>query len=279
MFDEPKSETKLVGFLKDKILQPISKRIPENNRVERIWKIATVDFKKRYYNDNLGLIWALVNPLSQILVYYLVFTRIFQRNKPNFALYLFSGILIWIAFAEATTTGAKLIKSKMYLIENIQFKWTDLYVSHMISISFGLVFNLLAYFIIALSTGVYFNYNIIYLPLVLIQWFLISQSVAMILGVIAPIFDDFIHIWSILLLIGFWTSGIFFEGEFYFDSYAWYVYANPFIGIILNLRACLLYGNEFYPLILGLNFTHCIILFLFSRFIFNKLIYKGIERL
>lgn len=264
---------------KTSFIGSLLERLPENNRLERIWKIAVVDFKKRYYNDNLGLIWALINPLSQIAVYYLVFTRVFPRNKPNFALFLFSGILIWMAFAEATIIGSKLIKTKKYLLEGIQFKWTDLYLSHMISSSFGLIFNLCAYQVIALMTGVFPNINIVLLPMVLLQWFLISYAMSMILGVIAPIFDDFVHIWSIVILIGFWTSGIFFSGEFYLDKFSWYLYVNPFVGMILNIRSCLLVGNSFYPDLLLLNFVQCIVLFLFARYTFKKLIHKGIERL
>ena len=52
--------------------------LPENNRLERIWKLAQVEFKKRYYNDRLGLVWALLNPLFQMGIYYLVFKYIYK---------------------------------------------------------------------------------------------------------------------------------------------------------------------------------------------------------
>lgn len=264
---------------KSSFIGGLLERLPENNRLERIWKIAVVDFKKRYYNDNLGLIWALINPLSQIAVYYLVFTRIFIREKPNFALFLFAALLLWIGFQESTAMGSKLIKNKKYLLEGIQFKWTDLYMSHMISSSFGLIFNLGAYHVIALLIGVPPTLNIFLLPLILIQWFLLSYAMSMILGVAAPIFDDIVHIWSILTFIGFWTSGIFFGGEFYLEKYTWFVYVNPFVGLILNGRACLLVDNPFYWDLFLINSLQCISLFILARFTFKKLIHKGIERL
>ena len=58
----------------NKILRPLIKRLPENNRIELIWKLAQVDFKKRYYNDSLGLFWALLNPIFRILIYCLLYT-------------------------------------------------------------------------------------------------------------------------------------------------------------------------------------------------------------
>lgn len=263
----------------NKLFGKLAERLPENNRLERIWKIAVVDFKKRYYNDNLGLIWALINPLSQIAVYYLVFTRIFPRDKPNFALYLFAALLFWIGFQESTSIGSKLIKTKKYLLEGIQFKWTDLYMSHMISSSFGLIFNLCAYQVISLLIGVPPTLNIFLLPLILIQWFLLSYSLSMILGVVAPIFDDVVHIWSILTFVGFWTSGIFFGGEYYFEKFSWFFYVNPFVGLILNARACLLVDNPFYIQLFIINSVQCVLIFILARYTFKKLIFKGIERL
>ncbi len=249
-----------------------------NSRLERIWKIAQVDFKKRYYNDRLGLLWALINPLTQISIYYFVFTRIFQRNQENFVLYLFCGILTWLAFTEATKMGSRVLIRKKYLTENIQFNWLDLYSSHMISILMGLIFNFGAYFVILLLTGASIGPYFYVLPIVLITLFLISSAMAIILGLIRPIFDDIVHIWEILLMIGFWVSGIFFSGQFYFDNYPWFVHVNPFVGILLNMRACLLENNLMYWGLLIENLIFSGILYIIAVILFKKYAKKVIEK-
>lgn len=244
--------------------------IPENNRLERIWKLAQVDFKKRYYNDKLGIIWALINPLSQIAIYYFVFTIVLGRNEDNFVLFLFSGILIWSSFAEGTIAGSNLLANKKYLIENIQFNWIDLYLSHLLAIFLGLAFNMVAYFLIMLILGVTIGAYFYLLPLVLFCWFLITISVSLLLSLTIPIFEDIKHVWSILTLIGFWTSGIFFSGKFYLDKYEWFSVLNPFVGIILNFRAALLEGNEFYHGLLIMNIIFGVALFGISILLFKK---------
>lgn len=258
----------------------INNLLPERNRLERIWKIAQVDFRKRYYNNKLGIIWALFNPLSQIAIYYFIFTRVWPKDDvENYALYIFCGIITWLAFAESTTIGSRLLLSKKYLIENIEFNWIDLYYAHLTSSLLGLSFNISAYFIIALLSGVLFNYNLLYLPIILASWSLTTLSVAMLLSLIRPVIDDIIHLWNILLLMGFWASGIFFSGEFYFTKYTWFVYANPFVGIILNIRACLLYGNKLYLGLIGYNISYAIILFLIATKLFRKYSRKVCEKL
>lgn len=257
----------------------LKKRFLENNRIERIWKIAQVDFKRRYYNDILGLLWALVNPLSRIAIYYFVFTRIFQRNRENYALYIFCGLILWIAFSEATRTGSTLIKRKKYLIENIQFDWLDLFYSHMISVFLGLVFNLIAYVGITVVSGVSLGLNFHMFPIILLVWYFISMSTSILLALIRPVFDDIVHVWNILLMMGFWTSGVFFDGTFFYDNYSWFLYANPFVGIILNTRACLLENHHFHVELLWINIGYAVILYGIAAFLFRRNVHKIIEKI
>lgn len=261
------------------LLSPLLEKLPENNRVERIWKIAQVDFKKRFYNDRLGLVWALANPLSQIGIYYFVFTRIFNRGEKNYALYIFCGIIIWLAFTEASNKGSALLKQKKYLLENIQFNWLDLYFSNMISVTMGLVFNLLAYGVISMFYSNPFGEYFFYFPIVLATWFMVGLGTGIILGLIRPVFDDIVHIWNIFLRLGFWASGVFFPGTFYLENHIWVPYLNPFIGIILNTRACLLVDNEFYPFWLVYNFAFAACFLGVAILLFNKFAKRVTEKL
>ena len=250
-----------------------------NNRLERIWKIAQVDFKKRYYNDKFGLLWALINPLTQIALYYFVFTKILQRGQDNFALFLFSGIIMWLAFSNATTSAQRVLLDKIYLINNIQFKWLDLFSSHMISVTFGLIFNIVAYLFTLLLLGSSLGEHFYLFPIVLISWFLVTSGVCIILSLVKPIFEDISHIWAIVLMVGLWISGVFFDGTFYLENYVWFSHVNPFVGIILNTRACLLEGHSINMPLLIENLIYGIGLYLIATLLFKKYSKKIIEQL
>jgi ABC-type polysaccharide/polyol phosphate export permease len=148
----------------------------------------------------------------------------------------------------------------------------------MISILMGLVFNFGAYFVILLLTGASIGSYFYILPIVILSLFLISSAMAIILGLIRPIFDDIVHIWEILLMIGFWVSGIFFSGQFYFDNYPWFVHVNPFVGILLNMRACLLENNAIYWGLLIENLIFSGTLYIIAVVLFKKYAKKVIEK-
>ena len=126
----------MISDLKKSIIS----RLPENNRFERIWKLAQIDFKKRYFNTKLGLLWAFINPIFRLFVYLFVFSWLGRMRREGFGFYIFSALIIWMAFSESSSKAIKLIKSKKYLIQNIQFNILDLYVSSNIAVFYGLVF-------------------------------------------------------------------------------------------------------------------------------------------
>jgi ABC-type polysaccharide/polyol phosphate export permease len=224
------------------IIKSVVEHLPENNRLERIWKLAQIDFMKRYYNDRLGLFWALLNPLFQIVVYYLVFTRVFNNRDQNFVLFLSSGILFWGVFAEITRGGMNVIRTKKYLIENIQFDKLDLFISHAMSVFMGFLFNLGVYLLLALLLDANLNENLLYVIPLLFNVFLFSVAVSMLLSILVLFLDDVRHLWDMALFIGFWGSGIIYKMDLLVAKVPVLKFLNPFLGLLANCRNAMLYG-------------------------------------
>tara|TARA_Y100001970_G_C14216657_1_gene850075 strand:+ start:1445 stop:2290 length:846 start_codon:yes stop_codon:yes gene_type:complete len=74
--------------------------------VPLVRNFARRDLKSRYKRSLLGWTWSLLSPLSTILVYSLVFSVFFRAAPPaagngsqNFALFLFTGLVVWLFFA------------------------------------------------------------------------------------------------------------------------------------------------------------------------------------
>lgn len=261
------------------LLRPILERLPENNRIERIWKLAQVDFKKRYYNDKLGLFWALLNPLFKIAIYYMVFTLVFKINIENYAVFLFAGLILWMAWTEASTKGLGLIQSKKYLIENIKFNHIDLYISMTISVFLGFAFNLVAYLIFVVGVGIPWTWNLLYMPLILINVFILCIGTAMTLTVIQIYFKDIKHLWAIITLAGFWSSGIFRRGELFLEALPPLRVLNPFVGIVINMRAISFDGIGPDWSLMAINYATGIVVLAMGLFLYKNYSHKAIEML
>lgn len=250
-----------------------------NNRLERIWKLAQSDFRSRYYNDRLGLLWALIKPVFEVGIYFVVFKMGFRVEQENFVLFLFCGLIVWMIFSEATKRGMSLLSDKLYLIENVQLKRIDLYISFTLSIFIAFAFNFAVFLGASLLTGNFPDSGIVFLPILLATIFLISMGMVLILSCLQPFVNDLNHFWDMVLLLGFWVSGIFYHFSLLTDVLPWMYYANPFIGIIHNMRALWLADLEPDFMIMAWDLVYAAILFVIGRLILRPVGSVAIEKL
>ena len=116
----------LFGLLYDKI---ISLPVELFQSRHLIWKLAKNDFKKRYAGSYLGIVWALVQPVITVLMYWLVFDVIMSGagmamrggTEIPFVLFLTSGLVPWFYFNEAWTNGTLAMLEYNYLVKKVVF--------------------------------------------------------------------------------------------------------------------------------------------------------------
>ena len=88
-----------------------------------IWKLAKNDFKKRYAGSYLGAVWAMVQPVVTVAMYYVVFDVIMGTGKsmvPDkpYVLFLTAGLVPWFYFSEALNNGTNALLEYNYLVKN-----------------------------------------------------------------------------------------------------------------------------------------------------------------
>jgi len=263
----------------NKVLSPILTRLPENNRIERVWKLAQLDFRKRYYHDNFGVLWSLLRPLLRIAIFYFVFKIVMNFEKmENYALFIFSGLVFWQVFAEGINNGKMLLKRKRYLIENIQFNKIDLYLSDTLSNLFSLTITFTAYTLVCYIVGIRYSITILYLIILILNIYLISMGGGMILAVLYIYFKDINHLWDILRLFLFWTSGVFLRGEKFLEFFPPFLYLNPLVGILINIRNVVFFMEPIDFRLMSFCLMYGIILYIAGYSVFTKYSNLALER-
>lgn len=84
-------------------------------------QLVSRDLKLKYRRSVLGYVWSVLNPLLIMLVMYVVFSKLFDRNIPNFPVYLLVGRTMYDFVVGATnkamdgiTSNAALLKRHMF---------------------------------------------------------------------------------------------------------------------------------------------------------------------
>lgn len=195
-------------------LSVIPKEIVENRKL--IFNLAKNDFKTKFAGSYLGIIWAFVQPIITVLVYWFVFEKALnvgtQSTKEGIAvpyvLWLIAGLVPWFFFSEVLGAGTNVLLEYNYLVKKVVFKISTLPVVKAISSTF------VHLFFIAFTLVLYSCYH--YFP-TLYTLQIIYYSICMILMVLGLIyatsamvcfFKDLSQVISIVLQVGMWVTPI-----------------------------------------------------------------------
>jgi ABC-type polysaccharide/polyol phosphate export permease len=253
-----------------------------SNKSERLWLLAKIEFKLRYYENKLGLLWALIKPLMDIAIYYVVFQTIMKQNVPAFASYLFIGLILWNFFVESTTGTVQILNTKKYLYEYSNMNKLEIYVSTLLSNSIGFFFNfimfLLFYNLLEKDTS-YSTIHTLWIFPLFINLYILSLATSLILSTIYVVAKDITQVWQVFTSFLFFLSPIFYKLDTFKEALPSFDYLNPLAGIIINARKATMEGiNPDIKLFL-FDFAYAIILLLFGMFLLNKLGSKAAEKL
>ncbi len=215
----------------------------ESQKAERIWMLAKIEFRQRYYEHKAGMLWALVKPIADSLIYFFVFTFVMKNNIPNFALYLFLGLIFSGIFNECA--GGKIFflaeKKSIYEYSNMN-KW-EIYVSSIMANFIGFLFNLIVFFLLAFIIGDHFHitYSLLLLPLLILISYVICIAWSIILSTAYLFFRDISQIWQIFTTILFWSSPVVLDQKLYTGKVALMAYVHPFSSMVSCSRDIVLY--------------------------------------
>lgn len=172
------------------------------------------EFQSKYLNSLLGVAWTVIQPLSMIVVYTLIFTQIMQAKLPGieggfgYSIYLCAGILTWGLFAEIVSRSQNTFLDNANLLKKLSFPRLCLPVTVVANagLNFAIIFGLFTLFLIlsgAFPGWVYFAI----LP-VLALHVLFAIGLGITLGVLNVFFRDVGQAFGVILQFWFWLTPI-----------------------------------------------------------------------
>ena len=94
---------------------------------EFIFASVKREFNVRYRNTQFGFIWIIMQPLSMIFIYTVIFSKIMRPSLPGhasrfaYSIYLCSGILIWSLFSDILNRSISVFVNNAHLLKKINF--------------------------------------------------------------------------------------------------------------------------------------------------------------
>ena len=181
--------------------------------------IATLsknDFKSKYAGSYFGVIWAFVQPVITILVYWFVFDKALnaassvtkQGIEVPYVLWLIAGMVPWFYFAEVAGAGSNVLVEYNYLVKKVVFNIDVLPMVKMISSlfvhGFFVLFMILVYTLYGFYPSVY-AVQVVYYSFAM---FCLSLGLAYFTSAITVFFRDLSQLIGIGLQVLMWMTPI-----------------------------------------------------------------------
>lgn len=213
--------------------------------------LAWRHIRARYAQSALGVGWAIVQPLTSMLIFTVVFGKLARVESDGgpYALFSFAALVPWTYFGNAVTDGAGSLVGNTSLLTKVYFPRLILPLSAVVAklvdftIALGVLFLLTAVFRVAP------NWNVLWLPALTGLMVVAAVGLSTWLTALAIQYRDVKHATAFLVHLLMYASPVIYSTNAIPEEFAAggvtvnprLLYAlNPMVGVIEGFRAAVL---------------------------------------
>lgn len=233
-----------------------------------VWR----EFLIRYKQTAIGVLWAIIQPLSMMLLFVLVFGVILKIDTGGLPgpLFYFSGLLPWTLFAASVNASIESLVGHRDLITKIYFPREIIVFSRVaVFISDFLISGILLFILIILF-NVSFTLNSLWVIPLCILLILFACSVCLLFAAANVFYRDVKLASGFLVQVWFFASPVFYSIDTMSLKIKLVLFLNPLTYIIENFRRVLIEGRGLVPWQLAIEAAFVICLFIISYRLFIK---------
>lgn len=213
------------------------------SRRELLSSLITSDIRIKYKNSALGIVWSMLTPALFLAIYFVVFSVFLNNGYPNFALYLFAGLVVWNMFQTALQSATGVIVYRAGLVKKVSFPREILALANVGAsvVYFAIQVGVLALYLVVLGHAPQWSFLWI-LPIAFAALYLFTAALAVLTSAITVYMRDMEHFIIIILQLWFFMSPVVYSYEnsiaprLHSDGLAWLYFLNPITLIMLTFQ-------------------------------------------
>jgi lipopolysaccharide transport system permease protein len=211
---------------------------------ELFFQLVSRDIKLKYRRSVLGYLWSVLNPRLTMVVMVIVFSTMFARGVDNFPVYLLSGSLLFSFMSGAAGRAVPSVLGAASLLKKIYVPKYIFTLAAVTSEMVTMLFSLGALVIVILVTGQRLSWRIVLIPVPIIELYVFSIGLGLLLAQATVFFRDVQYLWGIFSTAWMYLTPIFYPVTMLPERVRFaIVYFNPMYRYIAQFRYFVLGGE------------------------------------
>ncbi|MDD2558031.1 MAG: ABC transporter permease [Desulfuromonadaceae bacterium] len=221
-----------------------------------VFALIRQDVVGRYKGSVLGVLWSFFNPVFMLAVYTFVFSVVFKarwnviqgESRFEFALLLFTGLLIFNLFAECINRAPSLILQNTTYVKKVVFPLEILPLVVLGAAFFHTLINLVVLLMFSIFVFGIPPVTVFEFPLLLVPLFSICLAGSWVLASLGVYLRDVAQVVAVLVTALMFLTPIFYPVTAVPEKYQTILYLNPLTFLVDQGRGVLIFGNHIDPI-------------------------------
>lgn len=233
-----------------------------------IWRSVKV----RYAQSALGVGWAVVQPVAQMVVFTLIFGKLVgvESDGAPYAVFTFVALVPWTYFSNALTQGTQSLSSNAGLLSKVYFPRVVLPLSEIGARSVDFLIAFVILLGLVLTYRIIPNTGVLVLPLLVIIIVVAAAGLSLGLSALAIQYRDINHAASFGVQLLMYAAPVVYPYSAVPDSVRLFYALNPMVGVVEGFRAAILGTRDMPWLEIGLGGLTATVLLIAGSIYFNS---------
>ncbi|SNB45830.1 ABC transporter permease [Geobacter sp. DSM 9736] len=206
-----------------------------------IWR----EFLIRYKQTLIGLLWAVIQPLSLMALFTFIFGVILNTTHKGYpyVLFFYAGVLPWTFFSGAANFAVTSLSGNFNLVTKIYFPREIITLSGVAINFIDYLVGLLIYFLLLLIYGTPLTYNILWIFPLMVLLVIYTTSISLLLAALNVWYRDVKMASNFVLQFIFFATPVVYSIDAVDNRWKWVLFLNPLTFIVENMRRVSIEGR------------------------------------